>query len=157
MAEKIPITPEGKQDLENELKTLLSQHQPEALQNLSNALEDGDLRENGDYTASIEALLKVAKRIDEIKICLSNAQVIDPKLIQSDKIVFGATVILEEEDGKKVQYQLVGADEFNVKNGKISIHSPLARALIGRSAGDEVVVEAPKGRMTYSILEIFYQ
>lgn len=156
--EKIPITVIGKKRLEDELKRLLTVDRPSVVKAIEIARNHGDISENADYSAAKERQGFIEGRIQEINSKLGRMQVIDPTLIQSEKIVFGATVILEEDDsGKKVTYQIVGVDEADVKQGKVGVSSPIARALIGKLKGDEVVVIAPKGQILYSVVEIRYE
>lgn len=117
----------------------------------------GDLSENADYSAAKERQGFIEGRIQYINGTLARAQVIDTTTIKADRIVFGATVTLEEsESGKKVKYSLVGVDEADVKINKIGITSPIARALIGKKEGDEVVVNAPRGQILYEVIKISY-
>lgn len=157
MSEKVPMTVEGKRKLEEELKNLKYVERPAVVKAIEIARGHGDLSENADYSAAKERQGFIEGRIQEINAKLASAQVIDPTSIQSSKVVFGATVKLEDEGGSEVTYQIVGVDEANAKMGKISITSPIARALIGKEEGDEVTVRAPKGNIQYSILEIEYR
>ena len=155
--EKFPMTVEGKKSLEEELKHLLTVERPTVVKAIEIARGHGDLSENADYSAAKEKQSFVEGRIQEINAKLARSQVIDPVSIKSDRVVFGATVVLEEqESGKEITYKIVGVDEASVKNGKISITSPIARALIGKNEGDEVVVHAPKGQIHYTINKIQY-
>jgi transcription elongation factor GreA len=157
-ADKIPMTVLGKKLLEEEWKQLTTVERPAVVKAIEVARAHGDLSENADYSAAKERQGFIEGRIQEINGKLARAQVIDPSLIQSDKIVFGAKVILsEQESGREVAYQIVGVDEANIKNGKISVSSPIARALISRTEGDEVVVHAPKGNIRYDIIKVFYE
>ena len=118
----------------------------------------GDLSENADYSAAKERQGFIEGRIQEINAKLARAQVIDPAAIKSEKIVFGATVlVLEADSEKKITYQIVGVDEADIKSGKVGITSPIARALIGKSEGDDVVVHAPKGEVHYEVLKVRYE
>lgn len=156
--EKIPMTVEGKRRLDEELKNLMTVERPAVIKAIEVARGHGDLSENADYSAAKERQGFIEGRIQEINAKLARAQVIDPSTIKSEKIVFGATVVLEDQEaGKRVTYQIVGVDEADIKNGKIGITSPIARALIGKSAGDEVVVHAPKGEVRYDIINILYK
>lgn len=155
--EKIPMTVNGKRLLDEELKHLMSVERPSIVKAIEVARGHGDLSENADYSAAKERQGFIEGRIQEINSKLARAQVIDPATVKSDKIVFGATVLLEEQEtSKKVSYQVVGVDEANIKNGKIGITSPIARALIGKSEGDEIVVHAPKGQIQYTIIKVTY-
>lgn len=159
MAEdKIPMTVEGKRLLDEELKHLMTVERPTIIKAIEVARGHGDLSENADYSAAKERQGFIEGRIQDINGKLARAQVIDPATIKSEKIVFGATVILEDQDtSKRVTYKIVGVDEADIKNGKVGITSPIARALIGKSKGDEVVVNAPKGEIRYDIIQIEYK
>lgn len=155
--EKFPMTVLGKRLLDEELKNLMTVERPTVIKAIEVARGHGDLSENADYSAAKERQSFIEGRIQEINGKLARAQVIDPSQIKSDKIVFGATVVLEEqESGKKVTYQIVGVDEADAKSGKIGITSPIARALIGKQEGDEVIVHAPKGQIHYDVIKIQY-
>lgn len=156
--EKFPMTVLGKKMLEEELKQLMTVERPAVVKAIEIARGHGDLSENADYSAAKERQGFIEGRIQDINGKLARAQVIDPSTLKSDRIVFGATVLLEDDEtGKEVSYKIVGVDEANIKIGKIGITSPIARALIGRSAGDEVVVNAPKGQVRYSVVKIKYE
>jgi transcription elongation factor GreA len=155
--EKIPMTVEGKKLLEEELKNLMQVERPKIIAAIEHARSLGDLSENADYSAAKERQGFIEGRIQEINGKIARAQVIDPTSIQSDKVVFGATVELEEEEsGNSITYKIVGQDEADIKKNKISITSPLARSLIGKKEGDEVEVHAPKGKILYSVVKIRY-
>jgi transcription elongation factor GreA len=156
--EKFPMTVEGKKALDEELKRLMTIERPTIVKAIEVARGHGDLSENADYSAAKERQGFIEGRIQDINGKLARAQVIDITTIKSDKIVFGATVELEDgESGGKVTYKIVGIDEADVKAGKISVTSPIARALIGKSKGDEVVVHAPKGEVHYDVIKIRYE
>lgn len=156
--EKVPMTVQGKKRLDEELKHLMTVERPAVIKAIEIARGHGDLSENADYSAAKERQGFIEGRIQEINSKMARAQVIDTTTIKSDRVVFGATVILEdEESGKKITYQIVGVDEADVKVGKIGITSPIARALIGKREGDEIVVNAPKGNIHYSVVEIRYE
>ena len=156
--EKFPMTTQGKRLLEEELKNLIYVERPKIVAQIETAREHGDLSENADYSAAKERQGFIEGRIQEINGKFARCQVIDPSQIKSDKIVFGAKVGLEEqESGQKITYQIVGADEANIKMNKVSITSPLARSLIGKKEGDEVEVNAPKGMINYVVVEIKYE
>ncbi len=156
--EKVPMTVLGKRLLDEELKHLTSVERPSVVKAIEIARGHGDLSENADYSAAKERQSFIEGRIGEINSKLARAQVIDPTTIQSDRVVFGATVVLEElESSKRVTYKIVGVDEANIKNGKIGITSPIARALISKTEGEEVVVHAPKGQIRYEIVKIYYE
>lgn len=156
--DKVPMTVEGKRLLDEELRHLMTVERPAVVKAIEVARGHGDLSENADYSAAKERQGFIEGRIQDINGKLARAQVIDPSSIKSEKIVFGATVVLEEGDsGKKVTYQVVGVDEADIKNGKVGITSPIARAMIGKTEGDEVVVHAPKGDIRYDIIKISYK
>jgi transcription elongation factor GreA len=147
----------GKRALDEELKQLMTVERPAVVKAIEIARGHGDLSENADYSAAKERQSFIEGRIQDINGKLARAQVIDPSTIKSDKVVFGAVVILEEQEtSKKVQYQIVGVDEADIKNGKVGITSPIARALIGKTQGDEVVVNAPRGEIRYDVIKISY-
>src|SRR3954467_4788598 len=133
--EKIPMTIKGKRMLDEELKQLMVVERPAVVKAIEIARGHGDLSENADYSAAKERQGFIEGRIQDINSKLARAQVIDPTTIKTDKVVFGATVILTEpESGKEVTYKIVGVDEADIKNGKVGITSPIARALISKSA-----------------------
>jgi transcription elongation factor GreA len=155
--EKVPMTVEGKRALDEELKRLMTVDRPTIVKAIEVARGHGDLSENADYSAAKERQSFIEGRIAEINDKLARAQVIDTTTIKSEKVVFGATVVLEDQEaGKQITYKIVGVDEADVKIGKIAITSPIARALIGKSSGEEVVVNAPKGQVRYDIIKINY-
>lgn len=152
------MTLEGKRLIEEELKRLKSVERPAIIKAIEEARGLGDLSENAEYHAARERQSFIEGRIQDLNGKLAAAQVIDPTSIKSEKVVFGATVVVADEDsGKKITYKIVGVDEADLKLNKISVSSPLARALIGRKAGDEVVVNAPKGAVHYDIIEVRYE
>ncbi len=156
--EKVPMTLQGKRKLEAELKQLTSVERSSVIRAIEVARGHGDLSENADYSAAKERQSFIEGRIQEINAKLARAEVIDPTSVKSERVVFGATVnVLDQESGKSLQVQIVGVDEANLKEGKISISSPVARALIGRTQGEEVIVHAPKGQLYYEILSIEYR
>lgn len=153
MADKQPMTLKGKHLLEQELKHLLQVERPDVIKAIEEARGHGDLSENADYDAAKERQGFVEHRIADIQSKLANAEVIDPSSVKSEKIVFGATVtILDLEIEKEVTYQLVGVDEADVKEGKLSVFSPLGRSLIGKKKKDIIEVQSPKGDKEYEIL-----
>ena len=146
---KVPLTVRGAEKLREELTRLKSEERPRVIQAIAEAREHGDLKENAEYHAG---------RIAEIEGKLSNAQIIDvTRLDPGGKVVFGATVDLVDEDtGKEVTYQIVGDDEADIKQGLISVSSPIARALIGKQEGDLVQVQAPGGVREYEVVGVRY-
>ncbi len=155
--EKIPMTVEGKRLLDEELKNLMQVERPKIIAAIEHARSLGDLSENADYSAAKERQGFIEGRIQEINGKIARAQIIDPTTIRSDKVVFGATVELEEEEsGNAITYKIVGQDEADIKKNKISISSPLARSLIGKQEGDGVEVNAPRGVVNYTVVKIRY-
>lgn len=156
---KRPVTERGAQLLRDELRRLKNIERPAVIQAITEARQQGDLSENADYDAAKEKQAFVEGRISEIESKLANAQIVDPKSLPKDgRVVFSTTVELEElASGLHVTYQIVGDDEANVENGLLSISSPLARALIGKTEGDIATVEAPNGAREYEILAIHYR
>ncbi len=154
----VPITVHGAQLLKDELQRLKHVERPAVINAISEARAQGDLSENAEYDAAKERQSFIEGRIAELEGKLSAAQIIDPALLDADgRVVFAATVTLEDlESGDEVTYQIVGDDEADLKQSKISISSPIARALIGKYAGDEVEVQAPGGVREYEIIEVKY-
>jgi transcription elongation factor GreA len=155
---KTPMTVEGAEKLKIELQRLKSVERPRIIQAIVEARSHGDLSENAEYHAAKEQQSFVEGRIAELDSKIASAQIIDPKTVNADgKIVFGATLkLIEEESGKEVCYQIVGDDEADINQGKISISSPIARALIGKREGDIAEVQVPGGTRSYEILGISY-
>ena len=155
---KVPMTVEGEKRLKAELARLKSVERPAVISAIAEARSHGDLSENADYDAAKERQGFIEGRIAEIEHKLAGAQVIDPAAIDADgRIVFGAIVDLEDAaSGERKTYQIVGDDEADIKHGKISINSPIARALIGKSEGDVADVHAPAGIRSYDVLGIRY-
>ena len=156
---KIPVTVNGAEKLRAELHNLKTVERPRAIAAIAEARSHGDLSENAEYDAAKERQGFVEGRIKEIESKLANAQIIDPKLLDADgRCVFGATLDLEDQEtGLGVSYQMVGEDEADIKEGNISINSPIARALIGKFAGDIAEVQAPGGVREYEIIEVRYE
>lgn len=156
---KVPLTLRGAEMLRTELQQLKSVERPSVIAAIAEARSHGDLSENAEYDAAKERQGFVEGRIAEVESKLSNAQIIDPQSLDADgRVVFAATVDLEEvENGKKVIYQIVGDDEADLKQGKISLNSPVARALIGKYAGDVAEVQTPGGVREYEILDVRYE
>ncbi|PTN09153.1 transcription elongation factor GreA [Nitrosomonas aestuarii] len=154
----IPLTVTGAEALRNELHEMKTVHRPAVIAAIAEARSHGDLSENAEYDAAKEKQGFIEGRIAELESKLSIAQIINPALINADgACVFGATVALEDlQNGESVTYQIVGDDEANIKNGKISISSPTARALIGKYEGDIAEVQAPGGVREYEILSVKY-
>ncbi len=154
----IPLTAQGAQRLQVELHRLKTVERPDVINAIAEARAQGDLSENAEYDAARERQGFIEGRISELEGTLSNAQIIEPATLQADgRIVFGATVEIEElESGNTVTYQIVGDVEADIRANKISISSPVARALIGKSEGDVVEVKAPAGIREYEIIGINY-
>jgi transcription elongation factor GreA len=154
----IPLTTKGAELLRQELQRLKTVDRPNAITAIAEARTHGDLSENAEYDAAKERQSFIEGRIKEIETKLANAQIIDPKLLDAEgRCVFGATVELEEKNGDAVTYQIVGDDEADIKKGKISVSSPIARAIIGKYAGDQVEVHTPGGVRKYEVLDVRYE
>lgn len=156
---KVPLTVTGAEKLREELHRLKTIERPSVVAAIAEARSHGDLSENAEYDAAKERQGFIEGRIQEVEGKLSNAQIIDPKMLDADgRCVFGATVEMEDQDsGDSVTYQIVGEDEADIKNGKISVNSPVARALIGKYAGDIAQVQAPGGMREYEIIDVRYE
>ena len=156
---KVPLTVLGAEKLRVELHHLKSVERPAVIQAIAEARAQGDLSENAEYDAAKEKQGFIEGRIADFEGKLSNAQIIDPTQLDVEgRIVFGATVELEEvKGGITVTYQIVGEDEADIKQGKISFSSPISRALIGKYAGDSVDVQAPGGIRQYEVLDVIYK
>ena len=156
--DKVPMTENSYNLLEEELKTLKSEDRPNVIKAIAEAREHGDLSENAEYHAAKEQQSFIEGRILEIEDKLRRAEVINPSLIKSDKIVFGATIDLyDESSNSEITFKIVGVDETNVEKGLISVSSPVARSLMGKSAGDIAEVNTPGGKTVYEILKIEYK
>jgi transcription elongation factor GreA len=158
MSGKIPLTVKGAEMLKAELHRLKTVDRPASITAIAEARTHGDISENAEYDAAKERQGFIEGRILELEGKLSSAQIIDPTLLEDDgRVVFGATVDLEEtESGDSVTYQIVGDDEADIKAGKISISSPISRALIGKYAGDLAEVKAPGGVKEYEVIDVRY-
>jgi len=154
----IPLTVRGAERLKQELHRLKTVERPAVINAIADARAQGDLSENAEYDAAKEKQGFIEGRIQELEAKLSNAQIIDPVELDADgRIVFGATVDLEDlESSERVTYQVVGDDEADIRSNLISVSSPIARALIGKSAGDVAEVQAPSGIREYEILDVRY-
>jgi transcription elongation factor GreA len=153
-ADKVPMLAEGHRKLSEQVRHLKNVERPAIVEAIEAARAHGDLSENAEYHAAKERQGHVEAAIADLEDQLSRAMVIDPSTLSGNKIVFGATVTLIDEDNKKVRYQLVGQVEADAKDGKISYNSPLGRALIGREVGDEVEVSTPSGDRYYEIKKV---
>ena len=155
--EKIPITSDGKLKVEEELKSLKTTERPRIINAIAEARAHGDLSENAEYHAAKEEQAHNETRIMELEDLLSKAEVIDPSKLSGEDIKFGANVILIDQDtDEEAKYQIVGDIESDFKEKKISISSPIAKALIGKSIGDEVEVNTPGGGKSYEIIKVSY-
>ncbi len=159
MAEdKMPMTLRGKALLETELKRLLHEERPAIIKAIEEARAHGDISENAEYDAAKERQSLVEGRIADIQGKLAGAEVVDPKTIKSDRIVFGATVkLMELESEDEITYQIVGIDEADVKQGRISVMSPIARSLIGKKAGEVILVKGAKAEKEYEVLSFSFE
>ena len=153
--QKFPMTAPGLQRLEEELRYLKSDQRPAAIRSIAEARTHGDLSENAEYHAARERQSFIEGRIAELEEIVSGAEVIDPATLSGEQVKFGATVdLLDEETEKNVTYQIVGMYEADIKTGRLSVSSPLAKALIGKKPGDTVSVSTPSGDKSYEILAV---
>ena len=153
-----PMTLEGEALLKEELQRLKFEDRPSVIDSIATAREFGDLKENAEYHAAKEQQSLIEARIKDIEIKLSNARVIDlSQIVPSDKVIFGTTVLIEDlSDSSQITYKIVGEDEANIKEGKISVVSPVAKSLIGKFENDTVRVETPSGIKEYEIINVKY-
>ena len=155
---RVPMTPEGHQKLKEELDRLVKVERPKNVKDIAEARAHGDLSENAEYHAAREKQSFLEGRIQELQSSLSLAEIIDPSKINQSRVAFGAKVrVVDVEAEDEYTFTLVGTEEANVKNGKISITSPVARALIGKEVGDVAVVKAPARTIEYEIVEIIFE
>jgi len=154
--DRIPITPSGYEALRKELEQLKTVERPQNIQAIEEARAHGDLSENAEFDAAKERQAFIETRIQELEYKLGNADIIDPDTIEvGDKAVFGCTVVLENVDsGEEVKYQIVGPDESDIQNGKISYSSPLGKAIIGKEIGAEIRINVPGGKRSYELVDI---
>ncbi len=153
--ERTPITKEGYESLKKELGNLKSVERPQNIKAIEEARAHGDLSENAEFDAAKERQGFIEGRIGELEFKLASADIIDPDKLPKDRIVFGCRVMLENSDtGEEIEYQLVGPEESNIEKGRISISSPLGKAMIGKEPGDEVILHAPGGKRCYELVEI---
>jgi transcription elongation factor GreA len=155
---RTPITVRGAEALRNELRKLKSEARPNVIKAIAEARAHGDLSENAEYHAAREQQGFIEGRIQELEMKMGNAEIIDVTAMENNgKVIFGATVDLEDEDnGTKVTYQIVGEDEADIKSGRISYSSPIARGLIAKSEGDAVEITTPGGKRNYEIVAVRY-
>ena len=158
MSDRQPMTLAGKAKLEAELKNLIHVERPNVIKAIEEARGHGDISENADYDAAKDRQALIEGRIAEIQAKLANAEVVDTARLESNKIIFGATVELQDlESDEKVKYQIVGEDESDVKHGKVSVFSPIARSLIGKKKGDIIEFRSPKGEKEYEVLNFYFK
>jgi len=158
MSQRVPMTPGCHQKLQEELKNLIRVERPKVVNEIAVARDHGDLSENAEYDAAKERQGMIEGRISELNGKIALAQVIDPAEIDVENIVFGATVtMLDVDTDNEVTYQIVGEEEANIKEGKISVTSPVGRALIGHNIDDEVSIKVPSGVKLYEIVDIAYR
>jgi len=155
---KTPMTKRGAELLRQELQRLKSVERPAITAAIAEARSHGDLSENAEYDAARERQGFTEARISDIEAKLANAQIIDPRLVDADgRVVFGATVDVEDQSGEKSTWQIVGEDEADIKEGRISVSSPIARGLIGKESGESAEVQTPGGVKRYEILDVRYE
>ena len=152
--DKLPMLAEGYEKLQNDVRHLKTVERPSIIDAIEEARGHGDLSENAEYHAAKERQGQIEASIGDIEDKLSRAQIIDPTELSGDKVIFGATVTLLDDDEKKIRYQIVGQTEADAKTGRISYNSPLGRALIGRKVDDEVEVSVPAGDRYYVVAKI---
>jgi transcription elongation factor GreA len=158
VADRVPMTPQGFQALEAELKRLKSEERPKIVRAIEEARAHGDLSENAEYHAAKERQAQIETRLAQIADRLARAQVIDSRGQSAEAVRFGATVVLEDiESGEEVEYTVVGEDESDASRGRISISSPVARALLGKAVEDQVQVQVPRGTREFEIRQIRYE
>ena len=153
--ERIPVTKEGFEALKKELENLKKVERPQNIKAIEEARAHGDLSENAEYAAAKDRQGFIEGRINELQFKLASIDIIETDKLPKDRAVFGSKVVLENiETGEDVSYQLVGPDESDIENGRISVSSPLGKAIIGRKPGDELSLKLPGGRRTYELVEI---
>ena len=153
--ERIPVTKDGYATLKKELEKLKRVERPENIKAIEEARAHGDLSENAEFAAAKERQGFIEGRISELQYKLANADIIEPDNLSKDKAVFGSKVLLENiETGEDVEYQLVGSEECDIEKGRISVSSPLGRAIVGKKPGDELTIQVPGGKRVYELVEI---
>jgi len=153
--EQVPITKEGYEALKKEMEYLKKVERPKNIKAIEEARSHGDLTENAEFEAAKDRQGFIDGRLNDLEYKLSRADIIDSGTLPNDRAVFASSVVLENIDtGEDVQYQLVGPDEANIEKGRISVHSPLGRAIIGKKPGDEIILQAPGGKRIYELVEI---
>ena len=154
MSDKFPMTPLGNERLKSQLKQLMEVDRPANARAIEVARGHGDLSENADYSAAKEEQAMIEARIQQLNAKIALADVIDPTTLSGERVMFGATVTIEDEDGEAKTYTIVGDDEADLKLGRISVSSPVARGLIGRSVGDTAILQTPKGRKEVEVVDV---
>jgi len=153
--ERVPVTKEGYESLKNELNRLKRVERPENIKAIEEARAHGDLSENAEFAAAKDRQGFIEGRISELQYKLANADIIEPDKLNKDKAMFGCKVLLENiETGEDVEYQLVGPDESDIEKGRISVSSPLGKAILGKKPGDELTFQVPGGKRVYELVEI---
>lgn len=153
--DRVPVTKQGFEALKKELQNLKKNERPQNIRAIEEARAHGDLSENAEYAAAKDRQGFIEGRINELEFKLANIDIIDTDKLPKDRAVFGCKVVLENiETGEDVSYQLVGPDESNIENGRISVSSPLGKAIIGRKPGDELTLEVPGGKRSYELIDI---
>jgi len=153
--EQVPITKEGYEALKKELEYLKKVERPKNIKAIEEARGHGDLTENAEFEAAKDRQAFIDARLSDLEYKLSRADIIDSTTLPNDRAVFASSVVLENIDtGEDVKYKLVGPDEANIEKGRISVHSPLGRAIIGKKPGDEIILQAPGGKRFYELVEI---
>ena len=153
--DRVPITKQGYEALKSDLEYLKKVERPKNIKAIEEALDHGDLSENAEFDAAKDRQAFVDARLNELEYKLARAEIIDPQTLPKDRVVFASSVVLENiETGENVTYQLVGPDESNIEEGRISVSSPLGKAIIGKKPGDEIIIEVPGGKRSFELLEI---
>jgi transcription elongation factor GreA len=153
--ERVPITREGYEALKIKLEHLKKVERPKNIMAIEEARSHGDLTENAEFEAAKDRQAFIEGKVSELAYKLSRADIIDPQILPKDRAVFASSVVLENMDtGESVEYQLVGPDEANVEKGRISVSSPLGKAIVGKKPGDEIILQAPGGKRFYELIEI---
>ena len=153
--ERVPITREGYEALKKKLEHLKKVERPKNIMAIEEARSHGDLTENAEFEAAKDRQAFIEGKVSELGYKLSRADIIDPQILPKDRAVFASSVVLENMDtGESVEYQLVGPDEANVEKGRISVSSPLGKAIVGKKPGDEIILQAPGGKRSYDLIEI---
>jgi len=153
--ERVPITREGYEALKIKFEHLKKVERPKNIMAIEEARSHGDLTENAEFEAAKDRQAFIEGKVSELAYKLSRADIIDPQILPKDRAVFASCVVLENMDtGESVEYQLVGPDEANVEKGRISVSSPLGKAIVGKKPGDEIILQAPGGKRSYELIEI---